>query len=89
LLVAATVRGVHHRARGEPRQDAYAISHHGPADTGARAIAVVCDDGAGSEEAAALVSRRLAYLRAVGLPQPEAFFRANEALREFAGGVGR
>jgi serine/threonine protein phosphatase PrpC len=49
-------------------------------------IAVVCD-GVGSlgrsDEAAALVSRRLACLGAAGLPWPQAFFRANEALREF------
>jgi hypothetical protein len=86
-MLAVTVRGLHHRARGEPRQDAFAISHHGTADTGTRAIAVVCD-GVGSlgrtEEAATLVSRRLACLGAAGLPWPEAFFRANEALREFA-----
>lgn len=87
LLLAATVRGLQHRAGAKPRQDAFAISHHGTADTGARTIAVVCD-GVGSlgrsEEAAALVSRRLAYLGAAGLPWPESFFRANEALREFA-----
>ena len=87
LLLAATVRGVQHRACGEPRQDAFAISHHGTVSEGARVVAVVCD-GDGSlgrpEEAAALVSRRLACLGATGLPWPEAFFRANEALREFA-----
>jgi Protein phosphatase 2C len=87
LLLAATVRGLQRRACGEPRQDAFAISHHGTVDEGARVIAVVCD-GVGSlgrsEEAAALVSRRLACLGAAGLPWPEAFFRANEALREFA-----
>jgi hypothetical protein len=86
LLLAATVRGLQHRARGEPRQDAFAIGYHGPAGEGARVVAVVCD-GIGSlgrsEEAAALVSRRLACLGAAGLPWPEAFFRANEALREF------
>ncbi len=86
LLLAATVRGLQHRALGEPRQDAFAISYHGTAGEGARMVAVVCD-GVGSagrsEEAAALVSRRLACLGAAGLPWPEAFFRANEALREF------
>lgn len=87
LLLAATVRGLQHRAGGEPRQDAFAIGQHGTAGAGARTIAVVCD-GVGSrsrsEEAAALVSRRLACLGAAGLPWPESFFRANEALREFA-----
>jgi Protein phosphatase 2C len=86
LLLAATVRGLQRRARGEPRQDAFAISHHPGINESARVIAVVCD-GVGSlgrsEEAAALVSRRLACLGAAGLPWQEAFFRANEALREF------
>ncbi len=86
LLLAATVRGLQRRARGEPRQDAFAISHHGTVDEGVQVVAVVCDgDGSlgRSEEAAELVSRRLAGLGAAGLPWPEAFFRANEALREF------
>jgi len=87
LLLAATVRGLQHRAHGEPRQDAFAISHHRPAGQAARVIAVVCDGASSlgrSDEAAAVVSRRLACLGAAGVPWPEAFFRANEALREFA-----
>lgn len=85
VMRAATVRGLQHRALGEPRQDAFAIGHRAIAGGTARAIAVVCD-GVGSlgrsEEAAMLVSRCLARLSADGLEWPESFKRANEALRE-------
>ena len=87
LLLAATVRGLRRRVRGEPHQDAFAISHHATVDKGERVIAVVCDGDHSlgrPEEAATPVSRRLACVGAAGLPWPEAFFRANEALREFA-----
>ena len=100
LLLAASVRGLDHRALAGPRQDAFAL-----AAAGETAIAVVCD-GVGSlprsHEAAALVSRHLAEFAADaqrgrqhavsgpgGAPWPEAhwpeaFRSANEALRERA-----
>jgi hypothetical protein len=100
LLLAASVRGLDHRALAGPRQDAFAL-----AAAGETAIAVVCD-GVGSlprsHEAAALVSRQLAELAAEALrsqqpavlgsagapwPEalwPEAFRGANQSLRERA-----
>lgn len=87
LVRAATVRGLHHRAVGGPRQDAYALGRYVCARQAERMIAVVCD-GVGSlgrsAEAAALVSRDLARSGANGVPWPKAFAEANDALRELA-----
>ncbi|WP_432927416.1 protein phosphatase 2C domain-containing protein [Microbispora sp. CA-135349] len=89
VVRAVTMRGLLHRANEQPRQDAFAIARHHPApDTPARAVAVVCD-GVGSlgrsDEAAVLVSRRLAELGASGAAWPDAFPAVNEELRAFAG----
>jgi hypothetical protein len=100
LLLAASVRGLDHRALARPRQDTFAL-----AAAGETAIAVVCD-GVGSlprsQEAAALVSRQLAELATgalcsqqtaslgpAGAPWPEAlwpeaFRGANQSLCERA-----
>jgi protein phosphatase 2C-like protein len=82
LIVAASSRGLEHRATGTPRQDAFALSHRADGDT-AEAVAVVCD-GVGafsrSAEAAMLVSHGLANLGAVGVPWAEAFPRVNAEL---------
>lgn len=87
LVRAATVRGLLHRSNGEARQDAFALGRHAAEDGTAHAVAVVCD-GVGSlgrsDEAAALVSRRLATLGAAAVPWPEAFTRVNEELQAFA-----
>lgn len=102
LVLAASVRGLEHRALSGPRQDAFAL-----AAAGGTVIAVVCD-GVGSlarsHEAAALASRQLAdlaaetlrsqdpaVLRLAGAPWPEglwpeAFRGANQSLRERACG---
>ena len=84
LIRAATTRGLLHRARGMPRQDAFALGHCG-VDQADPAIAVVCD-GVGefrrSDEAAILVSRRLVDLAAAGMSWPEAFTNVNEELRK-------
>ena len=83
LLEAATVRGVQHRATGQPRQDAFAIGTGHADDGGEHAVAVVCD-GVGSlsrsDEAADLVSRDLVRNRALGQPWPDAFAAANDLL---------
>jgi len=85
IIRAASVRGLQHRARGTVRQDAFALGHR--PDTG-DVVAVVCD-GVGSlrrsDEAALLVSHRLAELGVEGLPWPDAVLRANEELHKFAG----
>jgi hypothetical protein len=87
FLTAATIRGVQHRAIGQPRQDAFAIGALPGDGDGERVIAVVCD-GVGSlgrsDEAADLVSRNLIRLRQQGLPWPEAFAAVNELLRATA-----
>lgn len=87
LVRAATVRGLLHRSNGEVRQDAFALGRHAAEDGTVRAVAVVCD-GVGSlgrsDEAAALVSRRLTALGAAGTPWPEAFAQVNEELHTFA-----
>ncbi|HET9896469.1 MAG TPA: protein phosphatase 2C domain-containing protein [Streptosporangiaceae bacterium] len=81
LIRAATSRGLLHRSRGTPRQDAFALSRRGPDCV----IAVVCD-GVGefgrSDEAATLVSRYLADAGAEDIPWPEAFAGANDQLRK-------
>jgi len=88
LIRGASVRGLQHRSRGTVRQDAFALGHRAGAG---EAVAVVCD-GVGSlgrsDEAAVLVSRRLAEFGAGGLPWPEAVARANEELGKFAGEAG-
>jgi len=86
LIRGASVRGLQHRARGKVRQDSFALGHR--AD---EAVAVVCD-GVGSlgrsDEAAALVSRRLAEYGASGLPWPDAVAHANEELSKLARETG-
>jgi serine/threonine protein phosphatase PrpC len=81
-ITAATIRGLQHRAMGQPRQDAYAIGR-GTGDESGHVIAVVCD-GVGSlgrsDEAAGLTCRGLVRLRAEGLPWPEAFAKVNDEL---------
>ena len=87
LTLGGTFRGLQHRARGTPCQDAFAIARRIEPGNEQQLIAVVCD-GVGSlsrsDEAAVLVSRQLAVLCADGLPWPDAFTRANEELRKFA-----
>jgi hypothetical protein len=78
-ILAASVRGVKHRAEHTVRQDAFTLAQAG----GTHAIAVVCD-GVGSfdrsDHAAGLVSQQLAQYGAAGTPWPEAFAAANEQL---------
>lgn len=82
-ILAASVRGVQHRAEHTVRQDAFALAQAGGTD----AIAVVCD-GVGSldrsEHAAALVSQQLAECGAAGTPWPEAFEATNTQLTKVA-----
>jgi hypothetical protein len=82
-IVAASVRGVQHRAERTVRQDAFALAQA----AGPQAVAVVCD-GVGSldrsDYAADLVSRWLAGYGAAGKPWPEAFDAANATLAEVA-----
>jgi hypothetical protein len=86
LIRAASNRGVLHRARGMPRQDAFALGHCS-VDRAGTVIAVVCD-GVGefgrSDEAAILVSRRLVDLAVAGMSWPQAFINVNEELRSTA-----
>jgi hypothetical protein len=82
-ILAAAARGLEHRANGTPRQDAFAVAHRGLPGEVSEVIAVVCDGVGGfgrSDEAADLVSRRLASLGAEGVPWPEAFARVNQEL---------
>ncbi len=83
LIRAASSRGLMHRGRGTPRQDAFALSRRGSDQV----LAVVCD-GVGefgrSDEAAWLVSRSLADSGAQGDPWPDAFISANDQLRKLA-----
>ncbi len=83
VIRAASSRGLLHRGRGKPRQDAFALGHRDQVAL----IAVVCD-GVGefgrSDEAAALVSRCLAGAGASGVSWPEAFASANDQLRKLA-----
>jgi hypothetical protein len=87
LIQAATCRGLQHRAAGTRRQDAFAIARQCGADGISRAVAVVCD-GVGSfgrsDEAAMLVSSHLASSGGQGMPWPDAFACANEAVRAAA-----
>jgi hypothetical protein len=87
LVLAATSRGLEHRAAGTPRQDAFALAHRGDRSETSWVIAVVCD-GVGeftrSDDAAMFVSRRLASLGAAGVPWPEAFARVNDELTKVA-----
>jgi len=86
VIRAASSRGLQHRANGTLRQDAYALGHRDIGE-GTEAVAVVCD-GVGSlyrsEEAALLVSHRLAELAATGVPWTDAFACANDELRKVA-----
>lgn len=85
VIRAASCRGLAHRAREKPRQDAFALA--ASEDLPGRLVAVVCD-GVGefdrSGEAARLVSRGLASMAADGTGWPEAFGRVNEELLEEA-----
>ncbi len=87
LIRGATCRGLHHRALGEPRQDALAVGCRTSPPDDERVIAAVCD-GVGSlrqsDEAATLASRRLVSLGAEGAPWPQAFARVNEEIRAAA-----
>ena len=82
-VLAASARGVQHRAEHTARQDAFALAQA----AGTHAIAVVCD-GVGSLErsdhAAALVSQQLAGSGAALVPWPEAFASANAQLAKVA-----
>jgi hypothetical protein len=82
-ILAAATRGLEHRASGTPRQDAFALGNRCLPGGGSEVVAVVCDGVGGfsrSDEAADLVSHRLAGLRAQGMPWAEAFARANKEL---------
>ena len=87
VIRAVSSRGLQHRANGTVRQDAFALGHRDVADEDKQAVAVVCD-GVGSlyrsDEAALLVSRKLAGLAATGMPWPDAFACANDELRKVA-----
>ena len=87
VIQAASSRGLQHLANGTVRQDAFALGRREVAGSGSQAIAVVCD-GVGSlhrsDEAAVLVSRRLAELAAAGVPWPDAFACASDELRKVA-----
>jgi hypothetical protein len=87
LIRAATVRGLQHRAAGEPRQDAFGVSRRSVTGEIEHVIAAVCD-GVGSlgrsDEAATLVSRCLVRLGAEGVPWPDAFAQANDRTRAAA-----
>jgi hypothetical protein len=85
LITAASSRGILHRAQFTVRQDAFALGRRAVPGEPEMAIMVVCD-GVGSldrsDEAATLVSRRLAELGAAGIPWPEAFRQVNEELHK-------
>lgn len=87
VIQAASSRGLQHRALGTVRQDAFALGCHDVADGDRYAVAVVCD-GVGSlyrsDEAARLVSRKIAELAAAGTPLSDAFTCSNEELRKVA-----
>lgn len=80
---AAAVRGLRHRARIEPRQDAFALASRNLGDGRHEFVTVACD-GVGSlprsHEAAELVSRVLAVEARSAAGWAEAFARANAAL---------
>jgi hypothetical protein len=85
VILAVTTRGVEHRATGVQRQDAFALSHRRRPGRPTEAIAVVCDGVGGlsrSDEAAELVSQRLATLGADGVAWDEAFAQVNTELRK-------
>jgi hypothetical protein len=83
-ILAASVRGIQHKAQHGVRQDAFALGQLGG---GSHAVAVVCD-GVGSldrsEYAAALVSQRLTRLAMSGAPWPAAFETVNAELVKVA-----
>jgi serine/threonine protein phosphatase PrpC len=87
VIRAASSRGLQHRAGRKVRQDAFALGHRAIAGEDDQAVAVVCD-GLGSldrsDEAAVLVSRRLAECGAAGQSWPDAFASVNEELRKAA-----
>jgi len=87
VIRAVSSRGLQHRANGTVRQDAFALGHRDVPGEDKQAVAVVCD-GVGSlrrsDEAALLVSRRLAELATTGVPWPDAFACANDELRKVA-----
>lgn len=92
VIRGASSRGIMHRREHTARQDAFALGHRAMPGEPEMAIVVVCD-GVGSldrsDEAAVLVSRRLAELGAAGAPWPEAFGLVNAELRKYASLDGR
>jgi hypothetical protein len=84
---AASSRGILHRHQRTVRQDAFALGHRALPGEELVAILVVCD-GVGSlersDEAAALVSRRLAELGAGGVLWRDAYRSVNEELGKYA-----
>jgi serine/threonine protein phosphatase PrpC len=88
---AASVRGLQHRAMGEPRQDAYGLGFANK-DGVEEVIAIVCD-GVGSlpqsHKAALLVTSRLVESGRAGVEWGEAFAAANEELLATAGEAER
>jgi hypothetical protein len=87
LIRAASCRGILHRHRRTGRQDAFALGHRAQPGEEPVAVLVVCD-GVGSfersDEAAALVSRRLAELGAAAVPWPDAYRQVNDELGKYA-----
>ena len=84
---AASVRGLMHRARGGPRQDALALAKRSQEAAEHDLIAVVCD-GVGSlersHEAANAVARGLALEAAAGKEWPTAFASVNDTVASLA-----
>jgi hypothetical protein len=84
---AASSRGILHRHQRTVRQDAFALGHRARPGDELVAILVVCD-GVGSlersDEAAALVSRRLAELGAAAVPWRDAYQQVNDELGKYA-----
>lgn len=82
-VLAASSRGLQHRAEHTVRQDAFALGQLG----GSHAIAVVCD-GVGSlprsDSAARYASEQLAGLGAAGCQWPDAFASVNAGLAKMA-----
>ena len=87
VIRAASSRGILHRRQFTVRQDAFALGRRAMPGEAEMAIVVVCD-GVGSlersDDAAMLVSRRLAELGAAGVSWPDAFCQVNAELRKYA-----
>jgi hypothetical protein len=80
---AASSRGILHRHQRTVRQDAFALGHRALPGEEPVAVLVVCD-GVGSlersDEAAVLVSRRLAELGTAAVPWRDAYRQVNDEL---------